>query len=227
MAETKVFKLLNDVTMEMIGEAVEGYLRDSKGMITQAGKTTEGYIVQGKQEADMWKKISGTEQAITVQMFQSGDIINITAGFGKWSDKIGAGIVGTFIAFAPLAFTAAIGAYMQKKLPGEIFDFIEKFILSGGQSAAVGVSGGKMLSDDEVICKECKTSNPKGKKFCSNCGAKLMQQCPNCQADVADGVKFCPECGASMVVEHNCPNCGTSYGEGQKFCLECGQALSE
>lgn len=42
MAETKVFKLLNDVTMEMIGEAVEGYLRDSKGMITQAGKTTEG-----------------------------------------------------------------------------------------------------------------------------------------------------------------------------------------
>lgn len=224
MAETKVFKLLNGVTVEMLGEAVECFLRDQKGMITQAGKTTEGYLVQGKQEADGWKKISGTDQAISVQMFQAGDVLNVTTGFGKWSDKVGAGVLGYFV-FAPLAVTAAIGAFMQKKLPGEIFDFMEKFILSGGQSAAVGLSGGKLISDNEVICKECKTSNPKGQKFCSNCGAKLMKQCPNCGIDIADGIKFCPECGASTVVEHNCPNCGTAYNDGQKFCLECGQAL--
>ena len=31
MAESKVFKLLNNVTVEMIGEAVESFLRDKKG----------------------------------------------------------------------------------------------------------------------------------------------------------------------------------------------------
>ena len=45
MAETKVFKLLNDVTTEMIGDAVESFLRDTKGMATQAGQTTEGYWI--------------------------------------------------------------------------------------------------------------------------------------------------------------------------------------
>lgn len=91
MAESRVFKLMNGVTLEMLGEAVESFLRDSKGMQTQAGQTTEGYLVQGKQEADGWKRISGTDQAISVQMFKAGDVVNVTTGFGKWSDKIGAG----------------------------------------------------------------------------------------------------------------------------------------
>lgn len=226
MSETKVFKLINDVTIEMLGEAVEGFLRDTKGMITQSGKTTEGYLVQGKQESDGWKRISGTDQAISVQMFQSGDILNITAGFGKWSDKIGAGMLGYF-AFAPLAITAAIGAFMQKKLPSEIFDFIEKFILSGGKSVTIGLSVGKIISENKVLCKTCKTSNPKGQKFCSNCGAKLVKQCKNCGVDIADNVKFCPECGTPTKTECNCPNCGTAYNDEQKFCLECGQSLTK
>ena len=55
MAESRVFKLMNGVTLEMLGEAVEGFLRDSKGMQTQAGQTTGGYLIQGRQEADGWK----------------------------------------------------------------------------------------------------------------------------------------------------------------------------
>ncbi len=196
MAETRVFKLLNGVTVEAIGEAVENFLRDKKGMVTQSGRTTEGYLVQGKQEADTWKKISGMDQAISVQIFQAGDIINVAAGFGKWSDKVGAGVLS--FAFAPLAATAAIGAFMQKKLPGEIFDIIEKFILSGGQSAQVGVSGGKLLSEDEILCPSCKTPNKKGTKFCTNCGTKLIQQCPSCGADIQGNPKFCPECGTPL-----------------------------
>lgn len=224
MAETKVFKLLNGVTTEMIGEAVEGFLRDSKGMITQAGQTTEGYFVQGKQEADGWKKLSGMEQAISVQIFQAGEVINVTAGFGKWSDKIGAGAVGGLL-FAPLAVTAAVGAFLQKKLPQEIFDIIEKFILSGGQSAQVGVTGGKRIAENQVACKSCQALNPKGTKFCTNCGAKLTTQCPSCGAELQENAKFCPECGSSVAVEHKCPKCGTDYQEGQKFCLECGASL--
>ena len=55
MAESRVFKLMNGVTLEMLGEAVEGFLRDSKGMQTQAGQTTGGYLIQGRQEADGWR----------------------------------------------------------------------------------------------------------------------------------------------------------------------------
>ncbi len=225
MADSRVFKLMNGVTLDTLGPAIESFLRDSKGMITQAGKTTEGYLIQGKQEADGWKKLSGMDQAITVQLFQAGDTINVTAGFGKWSDKIGAGVVGYFV-FAPLAITAAVGALAQKKLPNEVFDYIEKFILSGGQSAQIGCSVGQMISSDEIACPSCKTLNPKGKKFCSNCGTKLGNQCPNCGADIEYGAKFCTECGASTTVERKCPNCGQEYAENQKFCLECGTALN-
>lgn len=226
MAESKVFKLLNDVTVEMIGEAVESFLRDTKGMETQAGLTTEGYFIQGKQESDGWKKISGMDQAISVQIFQAADVINVTAGFGKWSDKIGAGAVGGLL-FAPLAVTAAIGAFKQKKLPQEIFEVIERFILSGGQSATVGVTGGKRISEGQVMCKSCQTLNPKGTKFCSNCGAKLTAQCPSCGADIQDGAKFCPECGSPTAVAagNRCPKCGAEHQVGQKFCPECGTPL--
>ena len=31
MAESRVFKLMNGVTLEMLGEAVEGFLTDSSG----------------------------------------------------------------------------------------------------------------------------------------------------------------------------------------------------
>lgn len=224
MAETRVFKLLNEVTVEMLGEAVESFLRDRKGMITQAGKTAEGYLVQGKQEADGWKKLSGTDNAISIQMFQAGDILNVTAGFGKWSDKVGAGVLGYFV-FAPLAITATIGAIIQKKLPGEIFDFMETFILSGGQSATISLSNGKMICDNDIICRKCKKTNPKGQKFCYNCGTKLTKQCSECGADLEEHIKFCPECGNNVISKNNCPECGTHYNEEQKFCLECGHAL--
>lgn len=225
MAESKVYKLLNGVDVTMVGEAVEVFLRDGKSLITEAAKTQEGYIVQAKQEADGWKRISGTDMAIKVQIFAAGDVINVTIGHGKWSDKIGAGVIGAAF-FAPLMLAAGIGAYFQKKLPDEIFDFIEKFILSGGQSAMVSSGGGKKVSSDEVVCPNCKTVNKSGVKFCCECGTKLGRSCPQCGADIAEGVKFCPECGASTVVELKCPNCGADHAEGQKFCPECGTALN-
>ena len=42
MAESRVFKLMNGVTLEMLGEAVEGLFRDLKRMQTQAGEKTRG-----------------------------------------------------------------------------------------------------------------------------------------------------------------------------------------
>ena len=49
-------------------------------------------------------------------------------------------------------------------------------------------------------CPECQFENPEGKKFCSQCGSKLVLPCPNCDAEIAPGDKFCGECGHNLIV---------------------------
>ena len=99
-------------------------------------------------------------------------------GQGEWSDKIGAGALGWFIAW-PLAVTAGVGAYKQKKLPEEIFQVIEQCIVSGGRSVVVRNAGAE-LNAGMVVCPACKTQCAAGAKFCNNCGAKLENKCPQC-----------------------------------------------
>jgi Double zinc ribbon len=47
-------------------------------------------------------------------------------------------------------------------------------------------------------CWNCKTENPAGKKFCSDCGAALANLCPKCGADNPAGKRFCGECGTAL-----------------------------
>ena len=77
-------------------------------------------MVQGRQGKDGWKTIAGMRMATTVQMIRMDDNLNVTVGQGEWSDKIGAGALGWFIAW-PLAVTAGVGAYKQKKAAGRDF----------------------------------------------------------------------------------------------------------
>ena len=226
MADSKVFRLLDGVTADMVSEGVVSFLRDRKNMVVESGKATDGYLIQAKEEADGWKSISGTTSAIKIQILTTGDIITVNIGAGKWSDKIGAGVAGAFV-FAPLALTAALGAWKQKKLPDEIFGFIETFIMSGGKTAILGMGMIKTISDDEVECPKCQTINSKSTKFCKECGSKLGLECPSCQASVGYGVKFCPECGASMATAKVCYSCGAEVSEGQKFCNECGAKIEQ
>jgi class 3 adenylate cyclase len=44
-------------------------------------------------------------------------------------------------------------------------------------------------------CPKCQTENPKKKKFCHECGAKLSSLCSQCGAEILPGNKFCGECG--------------------------------
>ncbi len=232
MAESKVFKLLNGVNAEMIASALEGYLRDEYQMNVQSGKTTGGYVVQGRQESDGWKKLSGTDLAISVQLFETSEILNVTIGYSKWSDKIGAGIVGAAF-FAPLMFTAAVGATRQKQLPRYLFDFIEKFILSGGQSANITLRAGRFLNHDEILCPNCNEPNLRSDNFCSKCGAQLSIKCPKCGADVKGA--FCANCGTKYfeavndisVPDKKCPQCHFDISEADKFCSTCGAVLTD
>ena len=47
-------------------------------------------------------------------------------------------------------------------------------------------------------------------------------KCSNCGTNFPLGLKFCTECGAAVVEKYVCDNCGAELDPHQKFCGECG-----
>lgn len=192
MNETRVF-MLNGTQVQDIVTRLEGFFRTEKGMDVQSSQTTDGYVMQASQPKDGWRTLTGMRLAVTVQMAVAGDQLNVSIGEGQWSDKIGAGAIGLFVAW-PLAITAGMGAYKQKKLPSEVFQVIENTIMTGGQPVVVpGV--GQTVAAGMTLCPSCKAQLAPGSKFCNRCGAKLGQKCPNCGAEITADSAFCSECG--------------------------------
>lgn len=195
MNETRVF-MLNGTQVQDIVTRLEGFFRTEKGMDVQSSQTTDGYVMQASQPKDGWKTLTGMRLAVTVQMAVAGDQLNVSIGEGQWSDKIGAGAIGLFVAW-PLAITAGMGAYKQKKLPSEVFQVIENTIMTGGQPVVVSVAG-QTVADGMTLCPSCKAQLAPGSKFCNRCGAKLGQKCPNCGAEITADSVFCSECGVKL-----------------------------
>lgn len=195
MNETRVF-MLNGTQVQDIVTRLDGFFRTEKGMDVQSSQTTDGYVMQASQPKDGWKTLTGMRLAVTVQMAVAGDQLNVSIGEGQWSDKIGAGAIGLFVAW-PLAITAGMGAYKQKKLPSEVFQVIENTIMTGGQPVVVSVAG-QTVADGMTLCPSCKAQLIPGSKFCNRCGAKLGQKCPNCGAEITADSVFCSECGVKL-----------------------------
>lgn len=170
------------------------------------------------------------DSAVQIQIFQAGDDqVMINVGSGKWVDKAGAATIG-MIAFAPLAVTAAIGAWNQKKLPDELFAFVEQFIMSGGQSVTISMAASQDVAADQTVCPSCQAVNPAGSKFCTSCGSKLQKECPNCHQSVELTTKFCPNCGTDLApkpaVDITCPDCQSTVPADSKFCPQCGHSFA-
>ena len=195
MNETRVF-MLNGTQVQDIVTRLEGFFRTEKGMDVQSSQTTDGYVMQASQPKDGWKTLTGMRLVVTVQMAVAGDQLNVSIGEGQWSDKIGAGAIGLFVAW-PLAITAGMGAYKQKKLPSEVFQVIENTIMTGGQPVVVS-GAGQTVADGMTLCPSCKVQLAPGSKFCNRCGAKLGQKCPNCGAEITADSAFCSECGVKL-----------------------------
>ena len=195
MSESRVF-MLNGTNVQSVVTRLESFFKTEKGMDVQSSQTTDGYVMQASQPKDGWKTLTGMRLAVTVQMAVMENGLNVTVGEGQWSDKIGAGAIGLFVAW-PLAITAGMGAFKQKKLPAEIFQVIENCIMSGGHSIVVNGAGPK-VGEGMIVCPECQAQIAAGSKFCNQCGAKLESKCPSCGADIAPGSAFCSECGQKL-----------------------------
>ncbi|EAA0223607.1 zinc ribbon domain-containing protein [Listeria monocytogenes] len=223
MADSRLFKLGKEISIEEIGVGLESFFRNKKNLVAEGINTAEGYLVQAKQE-ESWKKFIGMDTAIQVQLYETGDMVTVNVGSGSWLDKAGAGAAGAIV-FAPLAVTAAIGAWNQKRLPEEVFNYVENFIMTGGKNVSVSMDSGKGLAAETILCPSCHAVNDKGTKFCSSCGSGLSNTCSGCHANVPLNSKFCPECGMSMApVTANCKGCNAELDKDAKFCPECGMS---
>lgn len=215
MSDTRVY-VLNGTDMQTVAERVEAFLKEEKNMEVQGVPSGESYLIQATQK-DTLRTIAGMKLATTVQMTVSGDNLNVTIGEGQWADKLGAGAVGLFIAW-PLAVTAGIGAYKQKKLPEEILNLIGQVLMNPGQPVVTPVA-----PTVASTAPATPTAVAPGQGTPQATAAAQTQVCPQCQAQVPAGAKFCNNCGAKLITV--CPECGANVRPGSKFCSECGHAL--
>lgn len=221
MEESRVFSL-NGVRLETVVKSVETFLRDEKGMEIQSAPMEHGCVIQATQKKDTLKMLVGMRLATTVQLVVSGENLNVVIGEGQWADKLGAGAVGLFLAW-PLAVTAGIGAYQQKKLPEDVLNVISRTLMSPGQFAPRETAGGMMTGAVENVgTVESGTAGTDGGET-GETATEKAQVCPQCHAPVQAGAKFCSNCGAKLI--QVCPECGKVVAPGSKFCSECGCAL--
>lgn len=94
-----------------------------------------------------------------------------------------------------------------------------------GQNVNIAPAQSSRTADEGVTCPQCGAKNAKDRKFCGECGQKLITgiACPSCGHVNPAGTKFCGECGTKL--NRKCPACGYENDMSQKFCGECGTKL--
>ncbi len=71
MADSRVFKLGEEVTAKGIAREIEVFLRERKGLFVENIEAPEGFLVQAKQESKL-KTMTGMGMATQVQIIPAG-----------------------------------------------------------------------------------------------------------------------------------------------------------
>lgn len=201
----KTYPMVSDVSVQNVAYALAEYLDLKKNMITQTMRMKNGYSVQCKGDATAeWTKYIGMDAALSIQLIQENDTLEVSIGFDKWMEKLGIAALGAII-FQPLLITSGIGALRQATLPSEIFSFVEEYLgvepLSYTYDQQTDLFT-RSKSEDVVVCEHCGTTNRVGAIFCKSCGESLAKEeivCPSC-GEVLDGDEaFCPRCGNKLI----------------------------
>lgn len=168
-----------------------------KGFETQLLQGPGEAVTVQARKAGSWASISGTSAALNVMMTPQGDNLLVQTGGAKWVDKAAVGVVSLLI-FWPLIALPAYGAYKQKELIDEAYQFLDSYIGSGGIPMAAPVAAPAAVSAPkaQARCPSCNQPVRAGAKFCDNCGASLVLACAQCGAELRPGAKFCDSCGA-------------------------------
>lgn len=82
-------------------------------------------------------------------------------------------------------------------------------------------------------CLNCGFENEGDSKFCTNCGAVLVndkpsfKKCVVCQSDIASDADICPTCNSKQSDYVKCLVCGEAVLNSFKFCTKCGSPVKD
>ena len=203
---SKTYPMVSEASVQNVAYALAEYLDLKKNMITQTMRIKNGYSVQCKGDATAeWTKYIGMDAALSIQLLQEGDTLEVTIGFDKWMEKLGIAALG-LIVFQPLLITSGIGALRQATLPNDIFIFIEDYLgvepIRSSFERSADVFTRSAGGEEHIICEHCGTTNRVGALYCKSCGEELVKKeitCPSC-GELLDGDEaFCPRCGNKLI----------------------------
>jgi hypothetical protein len=199
MADQKVYQAPG-IDLQHLGQSLDQWYT-AQGYKTQLLAGPGGaVVVQAVKGGGLIKAFA--DQALTVTLTTQADNLFVQTGGAKWVTHAVSGVVGLII-FWPLAALPAYGAYKQKEMIDQTYQFIDQYVASGGAvPTAMPMAGMAPIASAapraQATCPSCNKPLRPGAKFCDSCGAKIATNCAKCGAALRPGAKFCDSCGASL-----------------------------
>jgi hypothetical protein len=198
MAEQKIFQAPGVNVGELAG-MVSDWFR-GEGFEVQTLEAPGGGMIVQARKSDGWRTVTGTSAALNVTMTPQGDNLIVETGAAKWVDKAAVG-VATLILFWPALIAPAYGAWKQSQLPNQVFQVIERYIITGQVPVVATAPVRAPVAappPSGLNCPSCGQAVRAEAKFCDHCGATLQLACPQCGEALRPGAKFCDSCGAKV-----------------------------
>lgn len=118
-------------------------------------------------KGNLFKAVLGLKSALKVSLIPKDDKIAFEAGVGIFGQQAIPTII-SMLFFWPVLITQIWGMVQQSKLDDKALEIAEEAIRNQGFSTIPTLN-----TDGMVFCTSCGHQNPKGAKFCSECGKAL------------------------------------------------------